>query len=190
MANNWKERYLNMKKLYLKAKRDMIDRFGGAAPDFTLFSQDFNNGELIPEEHAGGGQNVFPKLIWTGAPTETQSFALIIEDPDAPDSEHPGNKRIWTHFVAWDIPKSLKALDADDLTKIKIGWNTDDNNEYYGPYPPIGDPPHHYYFKLYALSKELELDINTTREDLLDAMQGFIIAETETMGLFERKTKD
>ncbi|MBI3553924.1 MAG: YbhB/YbcL family Raf kinase inhibitor-like protein [Elusimicrobia bacterium] len=155
---------------------------------FTLTSPAFKNGEKIPKVHTGDGKDLSPGLHWTGWPKETKSFALIMDDPDAP----PGT---WVHWVLYDIPAGLKDL-PEGVAKKEIvqgvgkhglcwGVSSFDRVGYYGPLPPPGTP-HRYFFKRYALDKELGLKPRATKEQLVKAMEGHILASAELIGLYQR----
>jgi Raf kinase inhibitor-like YbhB/YbcL family protein len=122
-------------------------------------------------------------LEWNGAPAETRSFALIVEDPDAP-------KGIWTHWVLFDIGSKVQGL-AQGFRAGSLGISgTNDFGKpgYGGPCPPKGHGPHRYFFKLYALDVHtLGLQAGVKRGEVLQAIKGHILAEAEYMGRFEMK---
>ncbi len=156
---------------------------GGKGMDIQLTSSAFNEGGMIPKKHTCDGQDVSPPLSWTGVPEGTKSMALISDDPDAPMGT-------WVHWViygipagACDLPEAVppsKKLDngarqgTNDFRRIGFG----------GPCPPSGT--HRYYFKLYALDQELPLDSGLTKDQLLKAMKGHILAEGQLMGRYKR----
>lgn len=144
-----------------------------------LTSDAFANGQSIPAKYSCIGKNISPALAWTEPPAGTQSFALIVDDPDAPMGT-------WVHWVMFNIPASTRSLKegftADDL--IAIGKNSSSHLSYDGPCPPSGT--HRYFFKLYALDATLSLSPGATKEQLLKAMEGHILAQTELMGTFSK----
>ncbi|MBI5242976.1 MAG: YbhB/YbcL family Raf kinase inhibitor-like protein [Elusimicrobia bacterium] len=153
-----------------------------------LTSPAFKANGFIPKKHTCQGEDVSPPLTWSGAPKDAKSFALIMDDPDAP----PG---VWVHWVLYDLPPGAAAL-AEGLAKeeaLKDGskhglcWGVEEfsNVGYYGPCPPPGKP-HHYSFRLYALDKKLGLSAKAAKPELLKAMQGHILAQAELKGLFKR----
>ena len=159
---------------------------GDKAMSFSLHSSAFQNNHTMPAELTCEGVNVSPPLSWSGAPQGTKSFALIIEDPDAPDPAHP--KMIWTHWVLFNIAPDVHSLPqhvtADNLPNgAQEGFNDKHDIGYYGPCPPIGE--HRYMHKLYALDTTLNLS-QPTRAQLLAAMKGHILAETMLIGLYEK----
>jgi Raf kinase inhibitor-like YbhB/YbcL family protein len=150
-----------------------------------ITSNAFTEGQPIPQKHTCQGQDISPPLKWTGAPTNTQAFALIADDPDAPSG-------IWVHWVLYDLPASTAEL-TENVEKsqhlpggAKQGINDFRKLGYGGPCPPPGKP-HRYYFKLYALDKKLELKPGATKNDVLKAMLGHVLAEAQLMGTYQRK---
>ena len=146
-------------------------------------SSAFGNGEMIPVKHTCDGADFSPSLEWSGAPAGTKSFALICDDPDAPMGT-------WVHWVIYDIPSATTLL-AEGITKEKElpGGGTQGVNDfrkvgYGGPCPPGGT--HRYYFKIYALDTELPLAPGISKDGLLTAMQGHILAEGRLMGRYKR----
>lgn len=154
------------------------------AAGLTLTSLDFVNKEYIPHEFSCDGANKSPKLVWSGAPKNTKSFALIVDDPDAPGG-------IWVHWVIFNIPGNNRTLASDDGRKKRLadgsmqGINSSNNIGYDGPCPPPGKP-HHYHFKLYALDSLLKLEPGISKQDLLTAMKGHIVGQAELVGLYKR----
>lgn len=143
-----------------------------------LTSPDFDANGSIPVQHTCEGRDAAPKLQWRGAPTGTKSFALIVDDPDAPDPEAP--TRVFVHWVAWNIPASASTVDGSQ----KEGMNDGGKRGYMGPCPPIGR--HRYFFKLYALDTQLgDLGPATTKGELERAMQGHVLAQAELIGTYE-----
>lgn len=130
----------------------------------------------IPSKYTCDGENVSPPLSITDAPEDTKSFALIVDDPDAPRGD-------WVHWVVWNIPSSTSEITENSAPGVEgtsdfgeVGWG--------GPCPPSGT--HRYFFKLYALDTLLDLPASTTKADLLSTMEGHILAETELMGTYKR----
>jgi Raf kinase inhibitor-like YbhB/YbcL family protein len=154
------------------------------ATKMTLMSKGFKNGEAIPKTYSCEGDDLSPELEWTGAPKGTGSFALICDDPDAPSGT-------WVHWVVWNIPKDFDSLQRGILKASKFGSgimqgrNSWPQTGYDGPCPPPGKP-HRYFFKLYALDSILSLKESATKEELLSAMKGHILAEAELMGTYRR----
>jgi Raf kinase inhibitor-like YbhB/YbcL family protein len=159
------------------------------AMSFTLTSPAFENGAVIPKAHTCDGEDSSPTLRWSGWPEGTKSFALIMDDPDAPMGT-------WIHWVIYDLPAGRRdiagglAKTGEVLDGAKQGacWGVDSFERvgYHGPCPPPGWP-HHYHFKLYALKKTLGLPASATKAEVLAAMKGAVLAETELVGVYERK---
>jgi Raf kinase inhibitor-like YbhB/YbcL family protein len=149
---------------------------------FRLFSNAFPEGGWIPALHTCQGADVSPALEWSGAPAEARSFALVVEDPDAPAGT-------WTHWLLYDIPPKVHQL-AQGLKAGALGLsgvNDFGKPGYGGPCPPKGHGPHRYFFRLFALDVHtLGLPPRVKRPELLEAMDSHILAETQTVGRFER----
>jgi Raf kinase inhibitor-like YbhB/YbcL family protein len=149
-----------------------------------LTSPAFEEGRPIPARHTGDGEDVSPALKWTDPPGGTQSFALVCDDPDAP-------RKTWVHWVLFNIPAAERELGervAKDLTLpngVRQGKNDFGKVGYGGPAPPKGKP-HRYFFKLYALGATLDLPAGATKDDLLRAMEGHVLAEAQLMGTYSR----
>lgn len=154
----------------------------------SIDSPAFTNEGEIPSVYTCEGRDISPALTWTGAPEGTQSFALIVDDPDAPDPEAP--KMTYVHWVLYNIPSSARELSmgvapADLPTGTKEGLNDWKRTGYGGPCPPIGR--HRYYHKLYALDTVLP-DLGTpTKDKLLGAMEGHVLGEAVLMGTYEKE---
>ncbi|MCW3073920.1 MAG: phospholipid-binding protein family [Flaviaesturariibacter sp.] len=148
------------------------------ASHFKLVSSAFEGGKPIPPKYTCDGSNVSPALSWNGAPGTTKSFAIIMDDPDAPMGT-------WVHWVIYNIPGTVTSLEEKtNTTEIKAidGLNNWGETGYNGPCPPDG--AHQYVFKLYALDEMLPPKKELTKEELLEAMKGHILAETTLTGLF------
>jgi Raf kinase inhibitor-like YbhB/YbcL family protein len=149
-----------------------------------LTSDAFADGQPIPKKYTCDGADVSPALQWSGAPAGTKSFALICDDPDAPMGT-------WVHWVLYGLPAATDRLPektpADDTLPngARQGLSDFKRTGYGGPCPPPGKP-HHYHFKLYALSIEITLKPRATKQDLLKAMKGHILAEAWLTGVYQR----
>lgn len=144
---------------------------------------------MIPARHAAGAEDISPKLGWAEAPEGTQSFVLIVDDPDA-ESAKP-----FTHWLAYDIPADVTALreamptdpQLIDPEGLKQGRNSRGATGWTGPNPPAGDPAHAYHFQIFALDvPSLGIDPGAAREAVLAAMEGHVLAEGEIVGRFAR----
>jgi Raf kinase inhibitor-like YbhB/YbcL family protein len=149
-----------------------------------LTSTAFQEGETIPKEYTGDGKDVSPPLKWSGTPESTKSLALICEDPDAP-------RGLWVHWVLYNVPPGPGELAEGIPTEPSLpggarqGKNDFGKIGYGGPAPPKGKP-HRYYFRIYALDTTLDLKEGATRQELLDAMKGHVLAEGQLMGKYQR----
>jgi Raf kinase inhibitor-like YbhB/YbcL family protein len=150
----------------------------------NVSSSAFSAEGAIPTKHTCEGADISPPLTWSGAPGGAQSFALIVDDPDAPVGT-------WVHWVLYDLPANTKDL-AENVAKqeqlpngARQGRNDFRKIGYGGPCPPPGKP-HRYFFKLYALDKKLDLKAGVTKADVESAMQGHILAQGQLMGRFGR----
>jgi Raf kinase inhibitor-like YbhB/YbcL family protein len=149
-----------------------------------LASPAFPDGGTIPPDHTADGKDISPALEWTGVPEGTRSFALIVDDPDAPDPAAP--KRVFVHWVVTDIPATVHALHAGEVPDEAMeGRNDWEHDHWDGPAPPIGR--HRYVFKLYALDTRLDLS-RPAKRDVEKAMKGHILAEARLIGTYERTT--
>lgn len=152
-----------------------------------ITSTAFANHSSIPAKHTCEGSDVSPTLAWVGAPAGTKSFALIVDDPDAPDPAAP--KMTWVHWVLYDLPASAtgfpEAVAAKELPKGTLeGTNDWKRTGYGGPCPPIGR--HRYFFKLYALGVILPDLGKPTKTKLEGAMKGHVLAETQIIGTYQK----
>jgi len=145
----------------------------------------FQEGQAIPKKYTGDGDDVSPPLQWSGAPAETNAFALICDDPDAPRAEP------WVHWVLYDLPGDVHELPEAVPTSGSSprggaqGRNDFGNPGYGGPAPPRGKP-HRYYFKIYGLDAPLGLKAGATKNQVEQAMKGHLLAEGQLMGTYKR----
>ena len=148
-----------------------------------ITSTAFRQGQAIPQKYTGEGEDVSPELHWTNLPDGTKELALICDDPDAPGGT-------WVHWVLFNIPPTASELPRDippDKTMdsgARHGINDFRKYGYGGPCPPGGT--HRYYFKIYALNIELAQKHGITKAELLEAMEGHILAEGRLMGTYKR----
>jgi len=151
---------------------------------FELRSSAFRQNQAIPKKYTCDGSDVSVPLNWNDPVHETKSFALIADDPDAP-------RGTWVHWVLYDLPADTRELAEGIPAKetlddgAKQGKNDFGKIGYGGPSPPPG-PAHHYHFKLYALDKMVGLRPGATKQQLLDAMKGHILAQAELVGTYKR----
>jgi Raf kinase inhibitor-like YbhB/YbcL family protein len=157
------------------------------ANTIVLTSDAFAQGQSIPAKYTCVGRNISPALAWGEPPAGTQSFALIMEDPDAPGG-------IWVHWLLYSIPLDVRRL-AEDLPVTGknvpegqgspfVGRNSWGDIGYGGPCPPSGT--HRYVFRLYALDETVGLLPGANKGELLKAMEGHVLAQGELMGTFSK----
>ena len=150
---------------------------------FKLVVEAFAHGDNIPKRHTCEGPDVAPSLRWEGEPQNSQSFALIMDDPDAPAG-------VWNHWLLFDIPPSVHALpEGHKAGQDSVsGLNDFGKLGYGGPCPPKGHGPHRYFFKLFALdTATLNLARGAKRADIDRAMRTHILGEAHYTGRYERK---
>ncbi|WP_457570665.1 YbhB/YbcL family Raf kinase inhibitor-like protein [Desulfovulcanus sp.] len=146
---------------------------GGGVMKIT--SPEFEHNSLIPKRFTPQGADVNPALIIEGIPEGAKSLALIVDDPDAPMGT-------WVHWVVFDIPV-ISRIDEDSIPG-RQGVNDFGRRDYGGPCPPFGT--HRYFFKIYALDKELNLKEGIRKRELERAMQGHILDKAELIGLYKK----
>jgi Raf kinase inhibitor-like YbhB/YbcL family protein len=158
---------------------------------FALTSPKFQDRAEIPVAYTREGQDVSPPLAWRDAPGGTKSFALVCEDPDAPDPAHP--QRTFVHWVVYNLPSTVSSL-PEDVHAIRglpegarIGANDWHETVYGGPAPPIGR--HRYFFRLYALDTVLPDEPGITRAGLERRMRDHVIGTAELVGTYASKKK-
>jgi Raf kinase inhibitor-like YbhB/YbcL family protein len=147
-----------------------------------LTSAAFSDGNEIPMRYTQDGGDVSPPLAWSGVPDGTKSFALIVDDPDAPDPAAP--KRTWVHWVVSDLPpEDTKIDEGAPAMHGEVGKNDWNRARWNGPLPPKGR--HRYIFKLYALDTLLQLD-HPTKAAVEQAMKGHVLDEARLVGTYAR----
>ncbi len=148
--------------------------------EFTIQSPAFKDNERIPDKFTGIGENISPQLNWTNPPVGTKSFALIMDDPDAP-------RGTFTHWIIFDIPANVMSL-PEGVAKSEILSdssqqlaNSANRIGYTGPMPPPGKV-HHYHFKLFAIDKKL----GKIAQPIEKEMEGHILGQTMLTGTYQR----
>jgi Raf kinase inhibitor-like YbhB/YbcL family protein len=137
----------------------------------------FKSGDPIPKKYTCLGVNVSPQLNLHDVPADVRSFALIMEDPDAPNGT-------FDHWIAWNFSKSTRQI-PEGIHAPREGRNSYGEGRYRGPCPPFGEN-HRYYFKVYALDRELTLPSGSSKEQLHQAMEGHVLEEAELVGTFAK----
>ncbi len=151
--------------------------------DFVLTSPAFDHGKPIPRKYTCKGKDISPPLEWKNPPEGTRSFALIVDDPDAPMGT-------WDHWVLYNIPAEKRSLPEGMPTDSKLpdgsrnGKNSWHRLGYGGPCPPSGT--HRYFFRLYALDTTLDLPSGAGKKEVLRAMEGHVLAQAELMGTYSK----
>ena len=152
----------------------------------TLKSTAFSPNGEIPLKYTCEGDDVSPPLAWTGAPGGAKSFALVVDDPDAPDPKAP--KTVWVHWVVYNLPASTDALAEGASRSLPSGARNGRNDwkriGYGGPCPPIGR--HRYFHHIYALDVELPDLHEPTKAQLESAMKGHILERADLVGTYQK----
>lgn len=150
------------------------------AADFSIQSQAFANGDTIPGMFTCDGKDISPSLQWVNIPKNTQSFALIVSDPDAPGGT-------FYHWVVYNIPAITEGF-AENVKRFSAGvieaTNSFGNAHYNGPCPPKGKA-HHYIFTLYALDSKLDVT-KADATSVLGALENHVIQKTQMVGLYQK----
>ena len=142
----------------------------------SIRSVAFSHGGSIPPKYTCEGENVNPPLEISDLPENTRSLALIVEDPDAP-------RGVYDHWIVWNIPPG-EAIGENSSPGIS-GKNSFGNSGYGGPCPPSGS--HRYFFKVYALDGELDIQTGADKRTLQDAMKGHVLGSGELMGHYQKR---
>jgi Raf kinase inhibitor-like YbhB/YbcL family protein len=144
-----------------------------------LTSTAFSYSEEIPVKYSCNGGDISPQLSWNEPPAGTQSFVILMDDPDAPSGTYD-------HWVLFNVPPETRTLleNFQPAAPIIVGKNSSGQNKYAGPCPPAGT--HRYFFKLYALDATLSLSASAYKNDVIAAMEGHILAQGELMGTFSQ----
>jgi Raf kinase inhibitor-like YbhB/YbcL family protein len=152
----------------------------------TIESSAFAPNAGIPRKYTCEGDDVSPPLAWRGEPARTKTFALIVDDPDAPDPKAP--KMTWVHWVVYNLSAETHALPEDGSRQLPAGGREGKNDwkrtGYGGPCPPAGR--HRYFHKLYALDAELPDLHQPTKAQLEAAMKGHVLAHAELIGTYQK----
>lgn len=153
------------------AQRFFLDKFKVKSPAFDHHTS-------IPDKHTTNGEDVSPALEWSGAPEGTKAFAVVVHDPDAPMVDG------WDHWVAYGIPGDATGL-PEDVQGLKEGPSTNGEDGYNGPAPPPDHGNHHYYFWVYALDEDLDLEPGLTRRELHEAIADNVLEQTRLVGTYK-----
>jgi Raf kinase inhibitor-like YbhB/YbcL family protein len=149
------------------------------AASLVLTSPAFQNGGMIPARFTCNGKDISPPLRWTHVPARTQSWAVRLDDPDAPGGT-------FTHWTAWNFVRGALALRAGAAEHWRLnGTNSFGHVGYSGPCPPPGSA-HHYVFRLYALAVRLTLRRGAATSQFAAALRGHVLATARLVGVYRR----
>ena len=160
-----------------------------ASATMKLGSATIGEGGSIPLKHSAYADGVSPSLSWSRVPG-AKSYALIVEDPDAKPVTP------FVHWLAWNIPGDISSLPEGVQDQLRLtepegilqGKTSRGSVGFFGPHPPVGEPPHHYYFQILALDTMLGVPPGADRDQVLAAVQGHVIAKGQLSGTFQQKT--
>jgi len=155
-----------------------IASFAAGGAKMKITSSAFQQGGNIPSKFSCDGANTSPPLEIGDVPSGAKSLVLIVDDPDAPSG-------LFTHWVVWNISPQTSTIAEGSTPKGVQGTNDFGKSGYGGPCPPSGT--HRYYFKIFALDRELDLPFGAKRGQLDTAIKGHVIAQGELMGRYSRK---
>jgi Raf kinase inhibitor-like YbhB/YbcL family protein len=146
--------------------------------ELELTSPAFERGQPIPRKHTCEGDDVSPPLSWSGISEGAESLALVVDDPDAPSGT-------FTHWLAWGIDPAAGRLAEGEAAPVE-GRNDFGTAAWRGPCPPPGHGPHRYFFRLYALDRELDLRAGAGKAEVEPAIAEGVLASAELVGTYER----
>lgn len=154
---------------------------------FTLSSPAFVDGGEIPKVYTCEGEDASPPLSWRGVPPRTQSLALVVDDPDAPDPAAP--RMTWVHWLVYDIPPFATGLNAGLGDKLpggmRLGTNDFERTRWGGPCPPVGR--HRYHFKLYALARKFDTLLKAPDKATLEAaIHDHVLGQATLIGTYQK----
>lgn len=159
-------------------------RGGLNIPPLTITSPAFADGAIIPiGSPITGRGGMSPELNWTGVPDGTESYALILHDIDVSFNGATGDV---LHWIVWNIPGSASGLPSGGVPEGAVTGNGQFGNMYFGPAAPAGERYHHYVFELYALNSTLDLPPTAGRAELLEAMEGKVVAKAAYVGRYHQ----
>jgi Raf kinase inhibitor-like YbhB/YbcL family protein len=148
--------------------------------DLKVSSPAFEHHREIPERHTGDGEDVAPAIEWSGVPEGTRAFAVVVHDPDAPLVDG------FTHWVAYKIPGDAAGLPEGGGDAVQ-GVNSMGDEGYMGPAPPPNHGSHHYYFWVYALDDDVDLEPGLDRRALLDRIEDYVIEQARLVGTYRNQ---
>jgi len=164
-----------------------ITRVPASGPALKVGSGGFAAGAAMPAKYSEYADGVSPPLAWSAVPG-AKSYAIIMEDPDAP-------QKPFVHWLAWNIPASVTSLPEGVQEQPRLtepdgmlqGRTARGSTGYYGPRPPVGDPAHHYHFQVFALDTVLTLPFGADRDQLVKAIEGNVLAKGVVVGRYAQQ---
>lgn len=157
-----------------------IASFAAGSAKMKVTSSAFQGGANIPSKFSCDAANSSPPLQISDVPSEAKSLVLIVDDPDAPGG-------LFTHWIVWNISPQTSTIAEGSVPKGVQGTNDFGKSGYGGPCPPSGT--HRYYFKIFALDRELDLPFGARRGQLAAAIKGHVIAQGELMGRYSKQKR-
>jgi Raf kinase inhibitor-like YbhB/YbcL family protein len=155
---------------------------GFSLPPLLMETDAFPDGGIVPARFTGRGGNVQPAFRFSNAPESAVSYAIIFHDLDVAIGGNTGDV---LHWMAWNIPASAGGIPEGSLPAGSVqGRNLMGQSTYMGPGAPAGPRYHHYVWELYALNANLTLPETASREDLIAAMQGKVVAKSAYVGRY------
>ena len=155
---------------------------GFALCDMQVTSSAFEFGGAIPKAHTGEGADSSPALAWSKAPAGTKAYAVVCHDPDAPLLKPDAYG--FVHWVLYNIPGSVTSL-AEGCGDYTAGNNDFGNVGYGGPMPPGGHGRHHYFFWVFALDQEMNLEPGLSMLDLFARIEPHVLGMNRLVGTYE-----
>jgi len=157
-----------------------IGQESGKTGGMKISSPAFENNGHIPGKYSCDGTNVNPPLRIENVPKGAKSLALVFDDIDAP-------RGTYVHWILWNMDPGIKEIEEKSVPEGSVqGLNDFKKNHYGGPCPPRR--AHRYLFKVYVLDSRLNLDSNSTKNDLEKAMQGHVIGEAQLTGVYKKRS--
>lgn len=150
-----------------------------------ISSSSFEHDGTMPSKYTCDGEDLNPPLTFSGVPSKARSLVLIMDDPDVP--KYLREDGVWDHWIIFNIPSGVTEIREGEEPRGVAGIGTSGNLEYHGPCPP--DTEHRYFFRLYALDSNLDLRESSTKEEVLNSMEGKIIDQAELIGKYERRVE-
>jgi len=169
-----------------------IDSLNGpTAARIVVTSNSFPAGQRLPDQFSDYGESRSPELHWSGVPAQAKSTVVLVEDPDAPAPP-------FTHWVLYNLPATIHAIPEGVEGESRLprlgdaiqGRSSSGGVGYFGPRPPRADAPHHYHFEVFALDRTVELQPGASRDDVVQAMQGHVLASGEIVGTYQAVSGD